>query len=304
MFAYQRLPWEGESRSQKGRGCVETLDSGPMHEDSVRHWLKRIGSIPLLSAEQELRLAKEAKRGCATSRARLIESNLRLVVNIAKRYLGRGLTMQDLIQEGNVGLMRAVQKFEPERGFRFSTYASWWIRQSISRAVLDHGRTIRIPVHTMDLINRIYRVSHEMLQRLGREATLAELSHALGIPQEKIAELRRAHQETLSLENPVGENEENELGDFVCDQRHDHGSQIADRVIVNRRICDLLETLTEKEKIVMLMRYGLADGRPHSLDEVADHFRLTRERVRQIEQSGLKKLKHPSRARRLLEVLE
>lgn len=275
-----------------------------MHEDSVRLWLKKIGGIPLLSAEQELRLAREAKRGCSASRSKLIESNLRLVVNIAKRYTGKGLTMQDLIQEGNVGLMRAVQKFEPERGFRFSTYASWWIRQSISRAVLDQGRTIRIPVHTMDLINRIYRTSHEMLQRLGREATLAELSHTLGIPQEKISELRRAHQETLSLENPVGDHDENELGDFVGDQRNDQGSQIAERVIVNRRICDLLETLTEKEKIVMLMRYGLADGRPHSLDEVADHFRLTRERVRQIEQSGLKKLKHPSRARRLLEVLE
>ena len=304
MFAYQRNPWEGELRGPKGKACDELADAGALHDDSVGMWLQRIGQIPLLNAEQEIRLAIAAKSGCSTSKSRLVESNLRLVVSIAKRYLGRGLSMQDLIQEGNLGLMRAGDKFDPERGFRFSTYATWWIRQAIARSIHDQGRTIRIPVHTMDLVNRVSRTANELFHRLGREATVTELARAVRVTPEKIAELRRNCQETLSLESPVGEGEDSELGDFVTDRRLDPGEVLATRVIVRRRITDLLETLTEREKAVMLLRYGLADGRAYTLDEVANAFELTKERVRQIEQSSLKKLKHPSRARRLLEVLE
>lgn len=273
-------------------------------DDSVRLWLSRIGQIPLLSAEQEIELAVAAQAGCKASRKRLVESNLRLVVSIAKRYMGRGMSLQDLIQEGNMGLMRAVEKFDPQRGFRFSTYATWWIRQSISRSIHDQGRTIRIPVHTMDLVHRLSRTANDLFCQLGREATLEELASALRVSPERILELRRNCQETISLESRIGEHEEGALGEIISNQADDDAELIADKANVRRRISELLDTLSDQEKAVMLLRYGLADGRAYTLEEVAHAFRVTRERIRQIESSSLKKLKHPSRARRLLEVLE
>lgn len=305
MFAYQRNGATADSlgpdeRSKKS----QELPEGGALEDSVRHWLHRIGQIPLLSAEQEVQLALSAKRGCEDSKARLIESNLRLVVSIAKRYLGRGISLQDLIQEGNLGLMRAVDKFDPERGFRFSTYATWWIRQGISRAINEQGRTIRIPVHTMDLVNRLARTAHDLFIQLGREATCQELASALSVSVERLQEIRRTCQDTISLETPVGDAEDGELGEFLADRTLECPELAANRAFVRRRISDLLETLNDKEKAVMLLRYGLADGTAYTLEEVADAFQVTRERVRQIEQTSLKKLKHPSRSCRLLEVLE
>lgn len=273
-------------------------------DDSVRLWLSRIGQIPLLTADQERELAVAAQAGCLVSRKRLVESNLRLVVSIAKRYLGRGMSIQDLIQEGNIGLMRAVEKFDPERGFRFSTYATWWIRQGISRSIHEQGRTIRIPVHTMDLVQRLSRTASDLFCQLGREATVEELASALHITPERILELRRNCQETISLESRVGESEDNVLGEILSDKSGESAEITANQANVRRRIADLLDTLSEKEKAVMLLRYGLADGCAYTLEEVANAFQVTRERVRQIEQTSLKKLKHPSRARRLLEVLE
>lgn len=306
MIAYTRNQATVESpgpKPERNKRGQELPDGGGL-EDSVRQWLQRIGQIPLLSPEQEVQLALAAKQGCDVSKSRLIESNLRLVVSIAKRYLGRGISLQDLIQEGNLGLMRAVEKFDPDRGFRFSTYATWWIRQGISRSINEQGRTIRIPVHTMDLVNRLTRTANDLYLQLGREATCQELASALCVSIERLQEIRRNCQDTVSLEAPIGDSEDGELGEFLADRSIECPDLVANRAIVRRRIADLLETLNNKEKAVMLLRYGLADGRAYTLEEVADAFELTRERVRQIEQTSLKKLKHPSRSSRLLEVLE
>lgn len=273
-------------------------------EDSVRMWLRRIGRIPLLTAEQEVELARCAKNGCEVCKRAMIEANLRLVVSIAKRFVGRGLSLQDLIQEGNMGLIRAVEKFDYRKGYRFSTYATWWIRQAISRAISDHGRTIRVPVHTLEAVNRLIKTATQLQQQLGREATETEIGRALGISAAKVRDFLRAIADPVSLETPVGENDDAALGEFLVDSVEETPAEAAVRSMVRGRIDDILDTLSEREKGVISLRYGLADGRAHTLEEVARSFQVTRERIRQIEQKSLKKLKHPSRARKLLEVLE
>ena len=286
------------------RGPVETEADYAGIEDSVRMWLKRIGRISLLTPEQEVELARHAEAGCAKCKRAMIEANLRLVVSIAKRYLGRGLSMQDLIQEGNMGLIRAVEKFNYRKGYRFSTYATWWIRQAITRAISDHGRTIRVPVHTLEAVNRLVKCAGLLQQQLGREATEIEIGQALGISPEKVRDFLRAVAEPLSLETPVGDNEDAALGEFLEERGRETPQDAAARAFLRRRIADILDTLSEREREVILLRFGLNGGRAHTLEEVARCFQVTRERIRQIEQKSLKKLKHPSRARRLLEVIE
>ena len=280
------------------------LEVEGMHiEDSVRMWLKRIGRIPLLTPDQEVALAKHSRVGCSECKMVLIEANLRLVVSIAKRFIGRGLSMQDLIQEGNMGLIRAVEKFDPEKGFRFSTYATWWVRQAISRAISDHGRTIRVPVHTLEAVNRMIKATSHLQQELGREVTTAEVGRSLNIAAERVEDFHRAIAEPLSLDTPVGESEDAALGEFIVDRTGETPADAALRSVMRGKIEDILETLSEREREVIAMRYGLLDGQPHTLEEVARCFQVTRERIRQIEQKALKKLKHPSRATPLRELL-
>lgn len=277
---------------------------GSHFEDSIRMWLRRIGRTPLLTPEQEMELARLSEKGCTVCKFALIEANLRLVVSIAKKFNGRGLSMQDLIQEGNMGLIRAVEKFDHRKGFRFSTYATWWIRQAICRAISDQARTIRVPVHTLEAVNRLMKVATRLQQRLGREPTEVELAEGLNVPPEKVREFFRSIAEPVSLEMPVGENDDAALGEFIVDHIEETPAEAAVRAMIRKRIDDILSTLSEREREVILMRFGLLDGRAHTLEEVAKCFQVTRERIRQIEQKSLKKLKHPSRARRLLEVIE
>lgn len=273
-------------------------------DDSVRMWLQKIGRIPLLTAEQENRIARHANVGCADCKRVLIEANLRLVVSIAKKFVGRGLSMQDLIQEGNMGLIRAVEKFDADRGFRFSTYATWWIRQAISRAISDHGRTIRVPVHTLEAVNRVMRTAHQLQGQLGREPSPAEIGEVLGISADRVVDFMRAIHEPLSLETPVGESEDASLGEFLIDRRQETPAESAMRAVIRARLEQVLGTLGDRERDVIMMRYGLLDGQPHTLEEVARCFQVTRERIRQIEQKSLKKLKHPSRSGMLMDLLD
>jgi RNA polymerase primary sigma factor len=273
-------------------------------DDSVRMWLKKIGQKRLLTPEQEIECARRAAAGCEKCKQVIVEANLRLVVSIAKKFVGRGLSLQDLIQEGNMGLIRAVSKFDYRRGYRFSTYATWWIRQSISRSISDQGRTIRVPVHTLEAVNRLMRISLSLQQKLGREATYKEIGLESNMSADKVKNYLRAIADPVSLESPVGDSDEMLLSEFIEDRAEESASDAAVRGMVRERIDDLLSTLEAREKGVITMRYGLSDGRPYTLEEVASAFQLTRERIRQIEQSSLRKLKHPSRARRLLEVLE
>lgn len=273
-------------------------------DDSVKMWLRKIGRIPLLTAEQEIALARGAQTGSDKCKQMLIEANLRLVVSIAKKFLGRGLSMQDLIQEGNMGLIRAVEKFDANRGFRFSTYATWWIRQAISRAISDQGRTIRVPVHTLEAVNRLMRAANQLQQRFGREPTSLELADELGITEDKVHDFFRAISDPLSLETPIGESEDSTLAEFIIDGQGETPADAAVRSVLRRRIDEVLDALTEREREVILMRFGLTDGQPHTLEEVARSFQVTRERIRQIEQKSLKKLKHPSRSQHLQEMLD
>jgi len=276
----------------------------PGLEDSVQSWFRKIGRIALLSSDQAVELASHASLGCDQCKALLIEANLRLVVSIAKRYVGRGLSLQDLIQEGNMGLIRAVEKFDPTRGFRFSTYATWWIRQAISRAICDHGRTIRIPVHTLEAVNRMLKMAGQLQQQLGREATLTELSTTLNISMERLQEFHRATHDTISLDSPVGDSDDLSLMEFIVDKNDDNPVDCAHKSFMRQQLDTILETLSEREREVLCLRYGLKDGQPRTLEEVARHFGVTRERIRQIEQKSLKKLKHPSRIRPLKEMFE
>jgi RNA polymerase primary sigma factor len=283
----------------------EPATDGLPLDDSVRMWLREIGKTPLLTQEQELSLARRIERGDEEAKVILTQANLRLVVSIAKRYGGRGISFSDLIQEGNIGLLRAVEKYDYRKGFKFSTYATWWIRQAITRAIADQGRTIRIPVHMVETINRLVKLSSQLLQELGREPTLDELAKEMGTSIERVSEIMRIAPEPLSLETPVGEEEDSHLSDFVPDDEGRAPSEAAARAVLRERIDMVLNSLTDRERDVVKMRFGLeGDGSPHTLEEVGRHFRVTRERIRQIEAKALKKLRCPDRSQYLREYVE
>ena len=272
---------------------------GVQIDDPVRMYLKEIGRVPLLSAEEEKDLAERMSQGDEEAKNKLVEANLRLVVSIAKRYVGKGMFFLDLIQEGNIGLMKAVDKFDYEKGFKFSTYATWWIRQAITRAIADQARTIRIPVHMVETIHKVSRYSRQMLQELGREATAEEIGEKMGMSAEKVREIMKIAQDPVSLETPIGEEEDSHLGDFIPDDDAPQPSEIASATILREVIERELHTLTPREEHVIKLRFGLYDGRSRTLEEVGKEFDITRERIRQIEAKALRKLRHPSRARHL-----
>lgn len=273
-------------------------------DDPVKMYLKEIGKIPLLSAEEEVQLAQEMENGSKKAKKKLAEANLRLVVSIAKRYVGRGMSFLDLIQEGNLGLMKAVDKFDYTRGFKFSTYATWWIRQAITRAIADQARTIRIPVHMVETINRLVRIERQLLQDLGRDPTNEEIAKEMGIEVEKVREVRKIAQEPVSLETPIGEEEDSHLGDFIEDDTAIAPDEAANFTMLREELEGILNTLNERERKVLALRFGLVYGTPRTLEEVGKDFDVTRERIRQIEAKALRKLKHPSRSQKLKDFLE
>ncbi len=271
--------------------------------DPVRMYLKEIGKIPLLTSQEEINLAQRMAAGDEEAHNKMVEANLRLVVSIAKRYVGRGLPLLDLIQEGNLGLIKAVGKFDYTKGYKFSTYATWWIRQAISRAIADHARTIRIPVHMVETMNRVTRATHDLVQELGRDPMPDEIAKKLHLSTEKVEEIMRVSQEPISLETPVGEEDDSHLGDFIQDEDAFEPSDAASYAMLREQLADVLKTLTPREEKVLRLRYGLADGRMHTLEEVGAEFDVTRERIRQIEAKALRKLRHPSRSKILRDFL-
>lgn len=287
---------------------VEKIDlsvpDGVSIEDPVRMYLKEIGKVPLLTAEEEIELAKRMELGDQEAKKRLAEANLRLVVSIAKRYVGRGMLFLDLIQEGNMGLIKAVEKFDYRKGYKFSTYATWWIRQAITRAIADQARTIRIPVHMVETINKLIRVSRQLLQELGREPTPEEIAEEMDMPVERVREILKISQEPVSLETPIGEEEDSHLGDFIQDDNVPVPADAAAFTLLKEQLEEVLGTLTEREQKVLTLRFGLEDGRARTLEEVGKEFNVTRERIRQIEAKALRKLRHPSRSRKLKDYLE
>ncbi len=284
--------------------ALEHYDEGEAKlDDPIRLYLREIGKIPLLTPEQETELAKRMSEGDEDARRQMSEANLRLVVSIAKRYVGRGMHLLDLIQEGNLGLMKAVEKFDYTKGYKFSTYATWWIRQAITRAIADQARTIRIPVHMVETINRVLRTSHSMVQKLGREPTTSEIAQELHMDVSKVEEILKIAQEPVSLETPIGEEEDSHLGDFIQDDEASQPSEEASYTLLREQLEDVLATLTPREEEVLRMRFGLRDGKPHTLEEVGKEFDVTRERIRQIESKALRKLRHPSRSKKLRDFL-
>ena len=273
-------------------------------DDPVKMYLKDIGKVPLLAADEEIELAKKMLDGDEESKRKLSEANLRLVVSIAKRYMGRGMLFLDLIQEGNLGLMKAVEKFDYQKGFKFSTYATWWIRQAITRAIADQARTIRIPVHMVETINKQIRVSRTLLQEFGREPTPEEIAKYMGISEDKVREIQKIAQDPVSLETPIGEEEDSHLGDFLEDQTSAAPSDMVAFTLLKEQLIGVLDTLTPREEKVLRLRYGIDDGRPRTLEEVGKEFNVTRERIRQIEAKALRKLRHPSRSKRLKDFLD
>ena len=273
-------------------------------DDPVRMYLKEIGRVPLLSAEEEVELAKRMEQGDEEAKKKLAEANLRLVVSIAKRYVGRGMLFLDLIQEGNLGLIKAVEKFDYGKGFKFSTYATWWIRQAITRAIADQARTIRIPVHMVETINKLIRVSRQLLQELGRDPPPEEIAAAMEIPVERVREIQKVAQEPVSLETPIGEEEDSHLGDFIEDEDAPAPAEAASYILLKEQLESVLDTLTPREEKVLRLRFGLDDGRSRTLEEVGQEFGVTRERIRQIEAKALRKLRHPSRSRKLKDYLD
>ncbi len=273
-------------------------------DDPVKVYLKEIGMVPLLSADEEIELAKRIQNGDEKAKKRLSEANLRLVVSIAKRYLGRGMHFLDLIQEGNLGLIKAVDKFDYSKGFKFSTYATWWIRQAITRAIADQARTIRIPVHMVETMNKVKRVSGQLLHSNGQEPTPEEVAEELSLPVEKIREIMRASKDPVSLETPIGEEDDSHLGDFIPDDDALAPAEEASHVLLKEHLLEVLDTLTPREKKVLQMRFGIDDGKPRTLEEVGKEFDVTRERIRQIEAKALRKLRHPSRSKRLKDYLD
>ena len=287
---------------------VENIDlsvpEGVSIEDPVRMYLKEIGKVPLLSAEEEIELALRMEQGDEEAKKKLAEANLRLVVSIAKRYVGRGMLFLDLIQEGNLGLIKAVEKFDYRKGFKFSTYATWWIRQAITRAIADQARTIRIPVHMVETINKLIRVSRQLLQEVGREPTPEEIAEEMKMPVERVREILKISQEPVSLETPIGEEEDSHLGDFIQDDNVPVPVDAAAYTLLREQLEEVLDTLTDREKKVLSLRFGLEDGRGRTLEEVGKEFNVTRERIRQIEAKALRKLRHPTRSRKLRDYLE
>lgn len=272
-------------------------------EDPVRMYLKEIGRIPLLSSEEEIELAKRMEMGDEEAKKKLSEANLRLTVSIAKRYSGRGMQFLDLIQEGNLGLIKAVEKFDYRKGYKFSTYATWWIRQSITRAIADQARTIRIPVHMVETMNRVNRTSRRLLQEYGREPTPEEIAVTMNLPVERILEVSKISQEPVSLETPIGEEEDSHLGDFIQDEHVPVPSEEAAHTLLREQLEEVMDTLSDREQKVLALRFGLEDGKPHTLEEVGKDFQVTRERIRQIEAKALRKLRHPTRSRKLRDFL-
>lgn len=291
---------DGAESAQDAAGAAD----GILVDDAVRMYLKEIGQIPLLDAGEELRLAERMSRGDEAARARLAEANLRLVVSIAKRYVGRGMQLLDLIQEGNLGLIRAVEKFDYQKGFKFSTYATWWIRQAITRALADQARTIRLPVHMVETMNRVVRTSRTLLQELGREPAPQEIAARLDMPARKVEEILKISMEPVSLETPVGEEDDSNLSDFIRDENMPIPAEAAAFTVLQEQLTQVLATLTEREQRVICLRFGLEDGHARTLEEVGREFHVTRERIRQIEAKALRKMRHPSRSRKLRDYLD
>ncbi len=280
------------------------LPDGTSVDDPVRMYLKEIGKVQLLSMDEEIELAEKMAHGDEAARKRLAEANLRLVVSIAKKYVGRGMHFLDLIQEGNMGLIKAVEKFDYTKGYKFSTYATWWIRQAITRAIADQARTIRVPVHMVETINKLIRVKRQLLQQLGREATPEELAREMELPVERIAEIEKIAQEPISIDTPIGEEEDSHLGDFIPDDDAPAPAESAAFTLLKEQLVDVLSTLTPREEKVLKLRFGLDDGRARTLEEVGKVFNVTRERIRQIEAKALRKLRHPSRSKKLKDYLD
>ena len=278
-------------------------DSNYSTDDPVRMYLKEIGKVPLLTADEEIELATRMSEGDEEAKRRMAEANLRLVVSIAKRYVGRGMLFLDLIQEGNLGLIKAVEKFDYTKGYKFSTYATWWIRQAITRAIADQARTIRIPVHMVETINKVIRVSRQLLQELGHDPSAEEIAKEMGMPVEKVRDILKIAQEPVSLETPIGEEEDSHLGDFIPDEDASEPSEAASFSLLKEQLMEVLDTLTPREKKVLELRFGIVDGRTRTLEEVGKEFNVTRERIRQIEAKALRKLRHPSRSRKLKDFL-
>ena len=273
-------------------------------DDPVKMYLKDIGKVPLLSADDEIELARKMMDGDESAKRELSVANLRLVVSIAKRYVGRGMQFLDLIQEGNLGLMKAVEKFAYQKGFKFSTYATWWIRQAITRAIADQARTIRIPVHMVETINKVVRVQRLLLQQYGREPTPEEIAKEMGIPEQRVVEIQKISQDPVSLETPIGEEEDSHLGDFIEDEQALAPTDVVASNLLKEQLLEILDTLTPREEKVLRLRYGLDDGKPRTLEEVGKEFNVTRERIRQIEAKALRKLRHPTRSKRLKEFID
>ena len=283
---------------------LDLVPEGISIDDPVRMYLKEIGRVPLLTAEEEIEIAQRMEQGDEEAKKKLAEANLRLVVSIAKRYVGRGMLFLDLIQEGNLGLIKAVEKFDYRKGYKFSTYATWWIRQAITRAIADQARTIRIPVHMVETINKLIRVSRQLLQEYGREPTPDEIAKAMGISESKVREIIKIAQEPVSLETPIGEEEDSHLGDFLEDETALAPAEAASHALMKEQLWDVLETLTPREEKVLRLRFGLDDGHQRTLEEVGKEFQVTRERIRQIEAKALRKLRHPSRSKKLKDYLD
>nr|WP_122011869.1 RNA polymerase sigma factor RpoD [Maliibacterium massiliense] len=294
----------GKDEEEEEKEVDISIPEGISVEDHVRMYLKEIGKVPLLTAEQEIEIAKRMEAGDPEAKRQLAEANLRLVVSIAKRYVGRGMLFLDLIQEGNLGLIKAVEKFDYRKGYKFSTYATWWIRQAITRAIADQARTIRIPVHMVETINKLIRVSRQLLQEYGRDPQPDEIAREMGLPEEKVREIIKIAQEPVSLETPIGEEEDSHLGDFIQDEDAPAPAEVAAFMLLKEQLMDVLDTLTPREERVLRLRFGLDDGRARTLEEVGKEFNVTRERIRQIEAKALRKLRHPSRSKKLKDFLD